>query len=304
MKADDRFIGQPLEFWANVKLISQKVGYTEQGTSKVKIPSIKEIIKVYTKLKLSYFKIIDKNKNLTTQGALLIDYFKFRAEFLNDNVEGNLMKLDQAKALFDELSGKLNPKCPTPFNKQKGDKKAPAYFTAIINMLIESHSYGYECNYDPRELPAFTNDGFPVRSLSRRVDGAFPSVINPIALWEIKEYYYTTTFGSRIADAVYESLLDGFELAEIRQFLDKTIHHYLMVDDYNTWWNMGRSYLCRICDILHMGLITEVLFGKEVIDRIPILVKEWKAQHDISQKSVSGSVSNEERQIKIALENR
>jgi hypothetical protein len=51
-----------------------------------------------------------------------------------------------------------------------------------------------------------------------------------------------------------------------------------MIDDYNTWWNMGRSYLCRICDMLHMGLITEVLFGKEVINRVPQLVKEWKKQ--------------------------
>jgi hypothetical protein len=27
-----------------------------------------------------------------------------------------------------------------------------------------------------------------------------------------------------------------------------------------------------------MGLITEVLFGKEVINRVPQLVKEWKKQ--------------------------
>lgn len=50
-------------------------------------------------------------------------------------------------------------------------------------MLIESNSKGYECNYDPKELTAFTEKGFPVRSLSRRVDGSFPNVINPIAIW-------------------------------------------------------------------------------------------------------------------------
>mgnify|MGYP001344705122 CR=1 FL=1 len=51
-----------------------------------------------------------------------------------------------------------------------------------------------------------------------------------------------------------------------------------MVDDYNTWWAMGRSYLCRICDMLHMGLLTEALFGEEVVERIPQLVKEWMGQ--------------------------
>lgn len=188
------------------------------------------------------------------------------------------MNKDQAKELYDNLHEELKPTCSLPMNKQKGDKKAPAYFTGIINMLIEANLKGNNCDYDPRELTAFTHNGFPVRSLSRRVDGSFPNVINPIAIWEIKEYYYTTTFGSRIADGVYETLLDGYELDEARTFLNRNIHHYLMVDDYGTWWKQGRSYLCRICDMLHMGLLTEALFGKEVVSRLPEIVNEWTIQ--------------------------
>ena len=124
-------------------------------------------------------------------------------------------------------------------------------------------------------MTSFTENNFPVRSLSRRVDGAFQTPVNPIAIWEIKEYYYTTTFGSRVADGVYETLLDGYELSEVRQFTKRNIRHYLMVDDYFTWWTMGKSYLCRICDMLHMGLLTEALFGKEIIDRIPLIVQDW-----------------------------
>lgn len=108
-------------------------------------------------------------------------------------------------------------------------------------MLIEANSEGLPCDYDPRGLTAVTLQDAPLRTLARRVDGAFPSTINPIAVWEIKEYYYTTTFGSRVADGVYESLLDGMELEEIREHENVEIKHYLMVDDYNTWWNMGRS---------------------------------------------------------------
>lgn len=46
-------------------------------------------------------------------------------------------------------------------------------------------------------------------------------------------------------------------------------------DDYNTWWNDGRSYLCRIIDMLHMGYVDEVLFGVEVVERLPLLAKKW-----------------------------
>ena len=160
-------------------------------------------------------------------------------------------------------------------NKQKGDKKAEAYFTGIINMLIEANSKGLPCDYNPLELTAITFDGAPMRTLARRVDGAFPGTINPVSVWEIKEYYYTTTFGSRVADGVYESLLDGMELEELREHEKVDVKHYLMVDDYNTWWNMGRSYLCRIVDMLHLGYLDEVLFGAEVVDRLPVLVADW-----------------------------
>lgn len=48
-----------------------------------------------------------------------------------------------------------------------------------------------------------------------------------------------------------------------------------MVDSHYTWWECGRSYLCRIIDMLNMGLVDEVLFGREVVSDLPRLVKEW-----------------------------
>jgi len=119
--------------------------------------------------------------------------------------------------------------------------------------------------------------GLPVRTLARRVDGTFPGVINPIAIWEVKEYYHTTTFGSRVADGVYETLLDGMELEELNLSEKIHIRHYLFLDDEFTWWVKGRSYLCRIIDMMHMGYVDEVLFGREIVDRLPALVAEWIA---------------------------
>src|SRR5262249_52379204 len=148
------------------------------------------------------------------------------------------------------------------------------YFTGIINMLIEVNAEGLPCDYDPRELTTFTRDREPFRTLARRIDGAFPGPVNPVAVWEVKEYYYTTTFGSRVADGVYETLLDGMELKELRDH-HFAVRHYLMIDDHFTWWDCGRSYLCRVIDMLHMGYVDEVLFGTEVMERLPTIVKEW-----------------------------
>ena len=46
--------------------------------------------------------------------------------------------------------------------------------------------------------------------MSRRMDGAYPSCVNPLAVWEFKCYYYTTTFGSKISDAVYIASLEAY----------------------------------------------------------------------------------------------
>ena len=40
-------------------------------------------------------------------------------------------------------------------------------------MIIEHESNGMPCDYDPRELTTITRNGEPLRTLARRVDGAF-----------------------------------------------------------------------------------------------------------------------------------
>ena len=213
-------------------------------------------------------------------GTQLRDYFAYRANILNSYVEPRLMNAEKAKKVFREHFDKLKPSFPVPMNKQKGVMKAPAYLTGLVNMLVESIAKGLPCDYDPHQLTVVTKDGLPLRTLARRVDGAFPSSVNPIAIWEIKEYYYTTTFGSRVSDGIYESLLDGLELEELREHESLDIKHYLIVDAYDTWWKKGKSYLCRIVDMLHMGYIDEVLFGYEVVERLPDIVNEWVQKYN------------------------
>lgn len=274
MEANQKFKNLPKSFWATVKSVSQKTGYTVRGQGIVKVPTAQEIMKAFVDLDLEPENII-KNNQETDLTKLLIAYYAYRADILNKYVEPRLMDAERAKKEFDKLYQELSPSRPIPMNKQSGEKKAHAFLTGIVNMIIESNSEGLPCDYDPRELTTVTINGAPLRTLSRRVDGAFPSAINPKAIWEIKEYYYTTTFGSRVADGVYETLLDGMELEELHEHENIKVLHYLMIDAYYTWWDCGKSYLCRIIDMLHMGYVDEVLFGYEVIERLPEIVKKW-----------------------------
>lgn len=283
MKADIRFLSQTREFWANVRTISQEVGYTDRASKTILIPNRQQLHHAFNKLDLSLAHIEDPYGNLTQFGNVLIDYFTYRSEILNNFVRGNLMNKEQAEEAFNQLYDQLQPNCPLPLNKQKAEKKNYAFLTGMVNMLVEANIGAHSCDYDPRSLTTVTHNRMPLRTLSRRVDGAFPAVINPIAIWEIKEYYYTTTFGSRVADGVYESLLDGMELTELEQAGHQRVHHMLVVDDYFTWWECGRSYLCRIIDMLHMGYIDEVIFGREVLYRLPVLVREWRQQLEARQ---------------------
>jgi hypothetical protein len=298
LRADPRFLGQDTAFWAHVRTISQEVGYTDRKTKNIRVPTFLEVQENFERLQLSTLHIANKNGSLSKFGSTLDAYFNFRASVLNDFVQKNLMGRESAETEFKKLHAKLNPKCPLPMNKQKGEKRNFAFLTGIVNMLVEANIGRISCDYDPRSLTTITHDSMPLMTLARRVDGAFPKVVNPIAIWEIKEYYYTTTFGSRVADGVYETLLDGLELADLATSAGRKVHHLLVIDDHFTWWQCGRSYLCRIIDMLHMGLVDEVIFGREVLTRLPVLLREWRAEYEAVtvQKSAKNLISNRQSQ--------
>lgn len=205
----------------------------------------------------------------------LLAYFEFRADVLNNTVQHQLMDKVAAQAMYERLLAVQEYRLSAAMNKQKGEKKQVAYLTAMVNMLIEANADGIEYDHDPRQLTTVTRDGMPLRTLARRIDGAFPSAVNPVAVWEIKEYYHTTTFGSRVADGVYETLLDGMELEEMRVETGVEVEHILIADAHYTWWQCGRSYLCRMIDMLHMGYVDEILFGNEIEERLPTMAQEW-----------------------------
>jgi len=275
MRPHKRYARLPREFWAAVKLISQILGYSQRGDKRLRRYGLGEIIQCVNEADLSSDYLIERSSEPSDDARMLLDYLNYRADVLEKSVEPNLMDRSQARAEFERLRRQLRPTCALPLNKQKGKKRHPLYLTGIVNMLTEATLGGCCFEDEPRRLIVVTKDRRPLRTLSRWMDGAYPTAVDPLAVWETKEYYGTTTFGSRVADGIYETMLDGEELAELKYHERIRIRHYLVVDDHFTWWECGRSYLCRIVDMLHMGLLDEVLFGREVLTRWPAIVRSW-----------------------------
>ncbi len=277
MQPFPEFAQKDKSFWAYIKLISEKLGYSKRLSNKLRRYTFEEIINLMKNENISTSSILDEtNKEATALGRSIVKYLNLRSEIIETYVAPNLMNRNQAKKEFEKAKKRIKPKCHLPLNKQKKEKRHYSYMVGLVNMLTEEALGGYHFDDNPRGLTLITKSKKPVRVLSRWMDGAYPSRIDPIAVWEIKEYYGTTTFGSRVADGVYETMLDGEELKELEEKENIRIKHYLIVDDKFTWWDKGKSYLCRIIDILNSGLVDEVIFGREIIDRWPKIMKSIK----------------------------
>jgi len=274
VQAVERFRKQPSEFWALVKLASQLLGYSERGKGRLKRYAPDEIAAALAERGLDPFAAAGDVERL-------VEYSNIRADLLETVVEPNLMNRDQAAELFEAVRDRVKPpESLLSMNKQKKEKRHYAYLACIVNMLtyetlMETHGRA-TFNPSPRGPLTFARDGLPLRTLFRWMDGAYPDVNQPHAAWEIKEYYGTTTFGSRVADGVYETALDGYELNDLRE-VGVDVEHYLFLDDRFTWWDCGRSYLCRIVDMLHAGLLDGAYFGREVVEEWPRVVRRWPA---------------------------
>lgn len=276
MKAFAEFKEMSSEFWSLVKFVSEVLGYKDRKTGNVLAYKTEDIEQVFGHfgMPIDYSLIKDVR-----------DYSIRRADVLNRHVKSSLMNAQEARESFECLFNTYSDDellCKIPKNKQSGEMKKINYFTAIINILTEitirkqdffNGSLGFDD--DPRGLVCvFDANNCIVGTSSRRFDGAYPQIFNPSIVWEIKEYYYTTTFGSRIADGIYETQLDGYEFADIETRACRKIYHVFFVDGYTTWWEMGQSYLCRIIDMLNAGLVDEVIFGREVFERWPVFLEE------------------------------
>jgi len=269
VKPDSRFLGRSLRFWAHAKFLSEQIGYSQRKASQLRTYTVAEAGEVLVRSTLSRD---DKLLSDVTQ------YLNWRADTLNQTVAPLFMDREQAAAAFEVVRTETCPTKPLPMNKQKGEKRHPAYLASLVAMIAEKVLGADGFIDDARKLSVLTQDNVLEGVFSRRFDGAIPDTKNPRAVWEIKEYYGTTTFGSRVADGVYETLLDGYEIESARSQLGIDIAHFLFIDDRYTWWDCGRSYLCRMIDMLHTGHVDQIFFGREVLTEWEKALKAFVAR--------------------------
>src|SRR5689334_2563280 len=111
MKPDPRFLGQGKAFWANVRTISQQVGYTDRRTGQIYLPTRADVQAAFSAIGLTSDHLLDSSGIATAIGQALFDYFAYRAAVLNDFVRPHLMNVAQARDLFNELYARLRPTC-------------------------------------------------------------------------------------------------------------------------------------------------------------------------------------------------
>lgn len=273
MRAFSKFVGAPSELWAFVRFISESLGYTNRRSGLVNAYTVEDIREL---CETTGFNASPEMVHAAS------DYSFMRADLLNNYVSRQLMDAREAREKFSDLEQlhRVNSYlCKLPMNKQKGEMRQVAYFTALINIIAERtireitkiDDKGFDD--DPRTLTYFVDaNNHIIGASSRRFDGAYPRTINPLLVWEIKEYYYNKSFGSRIADGVYETQLDGFEFNELYKRTGIDVYHVLFIDAYDTWWNLGKSYLCRLVDAVNSGVVDEVIVGREIFTRWPELL--------------------------------
>lgn len=98
---------------------------------------------------------------------------------------------------------------------------------------------------------------------ARNLDGAIPSTVNPVIIWEIKEYWGKTSGGSKMSDAVYECNLVGRELRDFEQQSGVAVLHAVFVDGKEQW-SSRKSDLKRFIDLENQGLIDRLFIGTDV----------------------------------------
>jgi hypothetical protein len=81
MKSETQFSNLDKEFWANIRLISQEVGYTQKKSKKskrdssIKVPNLSEIIQCFEELNLSWKRISKDGTHPTEFGNTILSYF-------------------------------------------------------------------------------------------------------------------------------------------------------------------------------------------------------------------------------------
>ncbi len=205
--------------------------------------------------------------------TLFFDYLKEREEN-GAKVCGNLRTEEQAiKACTDR-----NLTVEYTKTKNKDHHQSAKAVVSLVNGVVGNvcRARVISFNPNPQSRCVWCTEN-RLHVTARNLNGAIPSLANPIIVWQIKEYWGSTAGGSKMSDAVYECNLIGRELREFEEGTRTNkstaikVVHIVFVDG-RIQWNARRSDLKRFVDLTNQGLIDYLLVGSEIETELePIL---------------------------------
>lgn len=205
------------------------------------------------------------------------EYTQFRAEAAQRLWEATRTE-DEAIADFAALSDAVVATYGTQSADHHQSKKVMVQTIEVLTHKVCLDRGIGEVNVNPQKRASIISDGY-IWVSPRRLDGALPSLLNPLALWEIKEYWGGSQGtggrdgGSKMSDAIYECQLVGEELRTFEDVHGQHVYHYAILD--GRWqWKSRMSDMRRAVDLLCSGLLDELLVGKEVITEWPRIVSD------------------------------
>ncbi|WP_160050025.1 hypothetical protein [Nocardiopsis sp. FR4] len=231
----------------------------------------------------------------TPAASGLVDYLSERKEMLGTlshywarrriiaNEMLSLMRTEEeAKEDFFALTGRTVEN----YNEVKleGYHKSPKVLVSTVDAVVDNEcaSTATPVDKNPQSRAAVISRDH-ILVTPRRLDGAIPSLFNPVALWEIKEYWGKTKGGSKMSDAIYEIQLVGTELRTFEDEFGIHVNHYAILDGRHQW-SARKSDLRRSVDLLYTGLLDEIIVGREVLKEWPRIVRECCNSHHASSQ--------------------
>lgn len=204
---------------------------------------------------------------------MLAEYMRFRFEAAN-SLLAQARTEQEAKDDFAELS---DEELATYGTQSADHHQSPRVMVKTVEVLTRAVclEHGLDVNVNPQNRAVLISDDH-IWVSPRRLDGAMPSLLNPVGLWEIKEYWGETQGGSKMSDAIYECQLVGQELRAFEDLHGPHVRHYAILDGRQQW-SSRKSDLRRAVDLLCAGLLDELIVGREILTEWPRIVAELAA---------------------------
>ena len=199
---------------------------------------------------------------------LLVNYIHDSSELLKNSLLA-LRTEEEALAFCKRKKFAVGSTTTRNLSHHQSSKALIATVSGIARKACAEAGIGVDLDPQRRAI-WFSGQGLHVSA--RNLDGAIPSLENPTAVWEIKEYWGKTSGGSKMSDAVYECQLVGLELRMFESKSGVSIDHIVFVDGKDQW-NSRKSDLLRFIDLHQQGLIDHLIIGREVESEWPILAK-------------------------------